>query len=137
MAMLELVQILRAQPGPFPPRPCRFRVRPRALPSVSPRCVILKLIQSMNARSVIVQLVTGIVGSSIGPQIRPEAPPSRSLRARLSADPLLLALDPLSTDPRAAASSMPEPAATIQGSNSLSAILSWSSSPDALKSGQP
>uniref|UniRef100_A0A0E0E2A5 Uncharacterized protein n=1 Tax=Oryza meridionalis TaxID=40149 RepID=A0A0E0E2A5_9ORYZ len=134
MAMPELVQILRAQPGPFPPRPCRYRVCPRALSSVSPRCVILKLIQSMNARSVIVQLVASIVG---GPQIRPEAPPSRSLRARLSADPLLLALDPLSTDPRAAASSLPEPAATIQGSNSLSAILSWSSSPDALKSGQP
>uniref|UniRef100_A0A0E0GDG0 Uncharacterized protein n=1 Tax=Oryza nivara TaxID=4536 RepID=A0A0E0GDG0_ORYNI len=107
MAMLELVQILRAQPGPFPPRPCRFR------------------------------LVAGIVGSSIGPQIRPEAPPSRSLRARLSADLLLLALDPLSTDPRAAASSMPEPAATIQGSNSLSAILSLWRTPDALKSGQP
>ncbi|EAY91158.1 hypothetical protein OsI_12766 [Oryza sativa Indica Group] len=70
MAMLELVQILRAQPGPFPPRPCRFRVRPRALPSVSPRCVILKLIQSMNARSVIVQLVAGIVGSA-----RKQSPP--------------------------------------------------------------
>nr|BAD26402.1 hypothetical protein [Oryza sativa Japonica Group] len=117
MAMLELVQILRAQPGPFPPRPCRFRIIVGAL-ELSPTCC---------PRS----------SSSIGPQIRPEAPPSRSLRARLSADPLLLALDPLSTDPRAAASSMPEPAATIQGSNSLSAILSWSSSPDALKSGQP
>uniref|UniRef100_A0A0E0E2A4 Uncharacterized protein n=1 Tax=Oryza meridionalis TaxID=40149 RepID=A0A0E0E2A4_9ORYZ len=64
MAMPELVQILRAQPGPFPPRPCRYRVCPRALSSVSPRCVILKLIQSMNARSVIVQLVASIVGSN-------------------------------------------------------------------------
>ncbi|EEC74088.1 hypothetical protein OsI_09117 [Oryza sativa Indica Group] len=126
MAMLELVQILRAQPV--------------SLSSSSPAL-------SGPHGSKALQIIVGALelsptccprsSSSIGPQIRPEAPPSRSLRARLSADPLLLALDPLSTDPRAAASSMPEPAATIQGSNSLSAILSLSRTPDALKSGQP